>query len=148
MLEEPTLTVSPWFEARRRNYYDALFNVSSTGAWDSYVSFFAKGIREAADSTKRQMLALVAVQESLKEKIRDSALRSGTAHALVDLAVGSASFTVPQAQRHLGVSYNRANRLVSELVDLGILSERGQKTYKRRFYAPEVLDVFVSRSEQ
>lgn len=52
-----------------------------------------------------------------------------------------------QAQKYLGVSYNRADRLVSELIGLDVLRERGKKAYKRRFYAPEVLDVFVSRSE-
>jgi len=147
LLDEPTLTVSPWFEARRTDYYDALFDVSATGDWDSYIAFFAKGIREAAESTKRQMLALMAVQENLKERIRESNLRSDTAHTLVDLAVGSPSFTVPQAQRELGVSYNAANRVVRQLVELDILRERGRKTYKRRFYAPDVLQVFVSRSE-
>lgn len=147
VLQEPTLTVSPWFEARRTLYYDALFDVSARGDWDNYISFFAKGIREAAESTRLQMIALLEAQEQLKERIRGSQLRSDTAHGLVELAVGSPSFTVPQAAAHLGVSYNRANRLVSQLLDLDILRERGRKTYKRRFYAPAVLAVFLSKSE-
>jgi Fic family protein len=35
VLTEPTLTVSPWFEARRADYYDALTGVSTRGDWDT-----------------------------------------------------------------------------------------------------------------
>jgi len=34
VLTEPTLTVSPWFEARRSEYYQRLLDVSTAGDWD------------------------------------------------------------------------------------------------------------------
>lgn len=139
VLEEPTLTVSPWFESRRQDYYDMLFGVSADGDWDSFVRFFARGLQAAADQTRRQMVALVAVQTELKELVRASTLRADSAHALVDLAVANPSFTVRKVESDLNLSYTRANKLVGQLVDLRILRQVPGDTYDRRFFAPRVL---------
>ena len=144
VLSEPTLTVSPWFEARRTDYYDALLRVSTHGDWNSYVRFFATGIKESADLTHRQMLALVKVQSHLKDVVRDSPLRADTAHQLIDIAVARVSFSVRQAERELGVSYGRANKLVQQLVDLGVIDELPARSHARRFYAPDVLRVLTT----
>lgn len=144
VLSEPTLTVSPWFEARRTDYYDALFGVSSRGDWDAYIRFFANGLENAAIQTRHQMIALVAVQAELRDRLRASNLRADTAHALVDLAVANPSFTVRRVESELGLSYARANKLVGQLVELEILKPLDPHAYKRRFYSPSVLAVLMS----
>jgi Fic family protein len=144
VLSEPTLTVSPWFEARRSEYYEHLLGVSTHGRWDGFIRFFAEGLRSAADQTQRQMLALVAVQAELKEQLRASALRADSAHALVDLAVANPSFTVKRVESTLSISYQRANKLVGQLVTLGILDVLDPRAYRRRFYAPRVLNVLTA----
>ncbi|MEU4160363.1 Fic/DOC family N-terminal domain-containing protein [Actinoplanes sp. NPDC026670] len=146
VLAEPTLTVSPWFEVRRSEYYDRLLAVSTGGDWDAYIKFFAMGLGASAESTHRRMGALVEVQASLKERIRGSALRADTAHALVDFAITRASFTVRAVERGLGISYGRANTLVNQLVQLGVLApvEERASAVNRRFFAPAVFDVLVS----
>lgn len=143
VLSEPTLTVSPWFEARRAEYYDRLLAVSTTGSWDEYVRFFATGIRDSADLTRRQMMSLVAVQEELKQQVRASRLRADSAHALVDYAVANPSFSVGAVARDLHLSYARANSLVAQLVDLGVLRPTHPDSYNRRFAAPRVLSVLL-----
>jgi len=103
VLSEPTLTVSPWFEARRRDYYDALLGVSTDSRWDDWVGFFATGIQASATSIRDQMLSLVEVQASLRERVRASRLRADSAHAAVDFAVGHPSFTVRGLQDALAI---------------------------------------------
>ena len=145
VLSEPTLTVSPWFEARRPSYYDALFAVSSRGDWNAYVHFFATGLRASAELTHRKMLALTTVQAELKEKVRASALRADTAQGLVDFAVGHPSFTVRSVERELGISYGRANTLVGQLARLGVLDEVQNTAGSRRFFSPQVLEVLIDQ---
>lgn len=145
VLREPTLTISPWFEARRDDYYDRLFDVSSAGDWDGWIGFFAEGLRASAESTLAQMLDLVEVQGRLKDLIRSSSLRAETALALVDISVAYPVFSVRRAATELGVSIGRANTLVNQLVELGVLEVEGQDTYNRRFRAPDVLDVLLRR---
>ena len=147
VLFEPTLTVSPWFEAGRGEYYDRLLAVSTRGDWDGFVRFFATGLAAAADSTRRQMLALTAVQERLRAVVRQSKLRAGSAVALVDLAIARPSFTVRQVERALSVSYPRANQLVAQLMSLGVLDVVEPNAYKRRFFAPAVIEVLLAEGE-
>ncbi|WP_176760941.1 Fic family protein [Actinomyces ruminicola] len=144
VLSEPTLTVSPWFEARRSRYYDALLSVSTDGDWDTFLSFFAQGLEAAATSTQRQMEALTRVQEELKQIVHTSSLRSARAADLVDLAVSTPSFTVRTVAERLGLSYGRANTLVGQLVDLEILQIIDPDAQPRRFTAPRVLQVLLT----
>ena len=83
------------------------------------------------------------MQSDLEETIRASSLRADKAHTLVDYAVAHPSFTVRQVERDLGLSYGRANDLVGQLVELGVLSSTAQ-AYRRRFLAPAVLDVLLN----
>lgn len=148
VLTEPTLTVSPWFEARRSEYYDRLLAVSTDGAWDDFVRFFSIGLRDSADATRHQMLALVTVQNELKDVIRASSLRADSAHALVDFAVANPSFTVRNAEAKLGISYGRTNKLISQLMDLGVLEVVDAAAYKRRFFARRVLGVLTTGAQR
>ena len=54
-LVEPTLTVSPWFEARRGDYYERLLGVSARGDWDGWIRFFADGLAASATDTRRSL---------------------------------------------------------------------------------------------
>lgn len=143
-LSEPTLTVSPWFESRRGQYYDCLLGVSTSGAWDAWVQFFAQGIQESATDTRRSMLSLIDVQADLKERVRSSGIRTDNAHQLIDLAVSRLTFGVRQAAAGLNLSYNAVNKLVTSLVALDVLRPVDDRTYDRLFYAPAVTEVLLS----
>lgn len=144
-LSEPTLTVSPWFESRRREYYDHLLRVSTDGDWDSFVRFFANGLTHAAKSTQDELLRLSQVQDSLHEIVRNSPLRADTAHSVVDIAVANPTFTVATVQSVLGVSYARALKLVNQLGELGILEALDPNAYQRRYFSPLVLAVLTQK---
>lgn len=145
VLSEPTLTVSPWFEARRTEYYQRLLSVSTTGHWDGYLGFFLRGLERAAAATRRQMLQLAGVQAELKDTIRGAGIRADSAHGLIDLATARPTFTVKQAAAELGLSDGGARRVIEQLLDLNILTMLGSTAgYRRRYYAPAVLNVLIA----
>lgn len=141
VLSEPTLTVSPWFEARRSEYYDRLLAVSTQGDWDGFLEFFANGLRQSAISTRDEMLALAEVQAEMHEIVRSSSLRADSFHAVVDFAVANPTFTVRRVQNELGISYGRARNIVGDLCDLGVLVVVDAEAYRRRYFAPRVIEV-------
>lgn len=145
VLTEPTITVSPWFEARRQQYYDALLGVSTHGDWSTWVTLFAGGLAVSARRAQASMLALTDVQSHLKEQLQQSTVRSANARLLVDFAVSRPTFTVTQAAEFLGIQYAGTKRLVDSLCELGLLAEYGQRSYSRRFHAPAILDVLLAR---
>jgi len=142
-LAEPTLTVSPWFEARRADYYDRLLAVSTEGDWDAWIQFFSRGLRASALDTERSLIDLLTVQADLKSRVRAAGLRADKAMVLVDYALAQPIFTVRQVQRHLDVTYARANGLVGQLVAAGVLRQYNEAVYDREFTAPDVLGVLL-----
>ncbi|MDO5698418.1 MAG: Fic family protein [Dermatophilus congolensis] len=145
VLAEPTLTVSPWFEARRAQYYDALFGVSTVGDWSTWVSFFAEGLAVSARRTQAQMLALVRVQAELKATVEASRLRSRNAHALIDVAMSHPTFTIPEAAEALGMRYQGAQKLIDSLTALDVLAPLDGRTYARRYHSPRVMAILLGR---
>lgn len=139
VLSEPTLTVSPWFEARRAEYYDRLLGVSTRGEWDAYITFFSRGLQAAADQTHRQMQTLVGVQAQLKELVRAAGIRADSAHSIIDFAIANPTFTIKKASAALGLSYQRVNGLVRQLTELGVIAQLQPENYRRRFFAPRVI---------
>ncbi|GAA1128536.1 Fic family protein [Citricoccus alkalitolerans] len=146
LLSEPTLTVSPWFEARRTDYYDHLLRVSTDGDWDSFLRFFAQGLDQAAVSTHRQMLRLGTVQAELKDTVRSSTIRSESARAMVDLATAQPTFTATIAARELGLSTGGARKIIDQLVEVGVLQVLDpDSSYRRRYFAPRIVGVLLER---
>lgn len=143
VLSEPTLSVSPWFEGHRADYFDCLMGVSTQGDWDRWVGFFAHGLQASADQTRHRMEQLARVQADLKQQVAASPLRAGSARQLVDFAVGQPTFTVREAAVALNLSYGRTNKLVDSLVALGVISPWGPAEYNRRFAAPSVIEVLL-----
>lgn len=143
VLTEPSLTVSPWFEARRAEYYDGLRGVSSRGDWDGWIRFFARGLAASAADTSSRLEDLLRAQSQLRDRVRAGGLRSDNAQRLVDFALEQTIFTVRQVERHLGVTYPRANGLVGQLISLGVLAQYDDAVYPRRFTAPDVLAILL-----
>jgi Fic family protein len=143
VLSEPTLTVSPWFEARRADYYEGLLGVSTRGDWDSWIRLFADGLAQSAHDTETSLHDLLAVQEQLRSRVRNARLRAENAMIVVDFALAQPIFTVRAVERRLGVTYARANQLVGQLVDAGVLRQYDEAVYDRRFTAPDVLAVLL-----
>ena len=63
---------------------------------------------------------------------------------LVDFAVTNPSFTVRKVEAALGISYGRANSLVGQLTDIGVLDVVKTGSQPRRFSAPAVLKVLLT----
>lgn len=145
VIQEPTLTVSPWFEARRQQYDDALLDVSTHGDWSTWVGFFADGLTHSAQQTEKRMLALTEVRTELKARIDASRIRTANAHALVDLAISSPTFTVRDAAHALDIRDTGARRLVESLTEIDVLAPVDNRAYARRYHAPAVMDVLLGR---
>jgi Fic family protein len=143
VLSEPTLTVSPWFEARRADYYEGLLKVSTRGDWDGWIRLFADGLAQSARDTEISLHDLLTVQDQLKSRVRGARLRAENAMTVVDFALAQPIFTVRAVERRLGVTYARANQLVGQLVDAGVLRQYDEAVYDRRFTAPDILAVLL-----
>jgi Fic family protein len=142
VIREPLLTVSPWFEARRRAYQDGLAELSVSGDWSSWVEFFARGVEESARDTIVVVDRLLALSESYAQRLRDANVR-GVAVDVAASLVAKPILTVRDAADASGKGYQTASNALQKLQELGVLVEYGS-SYPKRFLAPEVLTALTS----
>jgi Fic family protein len=140
ILREPILVVSPWFEANRDEYQDGLLELSRTGNWDAWVSFFATGIAAAADATRERIEALLRWQEATLEKVREAGI-SGVAERLAGELIGAPVLRASQVVRRHNVTHQGAMNALRRLAELDILEERQTKTGRKSFFANEVVEL-------
>jgi Fic family protein len=143
VIREPLLVVSPWFEARRERYQDALLGLSTKGDWDEWIAFFAEGVAAAAYESQSKVEKLVALQEVLRSRVQ-KAKKRGTAEQLAADLVGVPYLTVADVADRYELSIQGATNIIRTLLDIGILDPafrgaRGVQHYR----APDVLRVIL-----
>jgi Fic family protein len=141
-LPEPLLYLSPYFERRRDQYYDALQAVRERGGFDQWLALFLDGVTvQAADAVARAE-RLTDLREQYR--LRVSATTRGMANQVVELALERPVLTARIVQQRLGVTRPPALAALRQLARLGILAEvpegpRGQL----RWRADDVMSVLT-----
>ncbi len=136
LLHEPLLSVSPWFEARRKQYQEELAQVSATGRWDSWVQFFAAGIESSADDIAQRIDRLLAIQQRYVQIVQDASGR-GLVRDIVDILIGDPFVSVPKLTKRFDRTSPAVTTAVGKLVELNILSGPFG-TYNRQYKAHDV----------
>lgn len=138
MLRDPVLIVSPWFEARRRQYQDELLGVSQTGDWNSWVTFFARGIEAQALDTRERIERLLELQQEFRDLIDTSRMR-GVSARIAEGLIEHPIVTATWAARRYGVSFQAANTALDRLLAAGLVTEMTGRRRDRAFGARKVI---------
>ena len=132
VLRDPILVVSPWFEARRVAYQDALLALSMSGDWNAWIAFFATGLEAAANTTHRRVDGLLTWQEEAVRRVRQ-ARASGLAERLAADLIGLPVLRAGRVADRYGVTHQAAMNALRRLEGLGLLTAhtaRGRVTFR------------------
>jgi Fic family protein len=140
VIEEGILSVSPWFEERRRDYQDHLLEVSHTGSFDHWVRFFCRGLRARAHATTRAVSELLAYADELRDLAAREKLAGTIVHVLNGL-IRQPILTARSLAEDQGVSPQTAYSVIERLCGLGVLTEITGRSYGRVFAATRVLEI-------
>ncbi len=150
LVKVPLLFVSPYLEARREDYYQALFRVSSEGAFNPWIEFFLAGVKTSAKETTTKISAIESLLREYASKVA-AAKRSHQPLRLVDYLRATPFLTIPDATEVLEVSSTVARNTVKALVDLEILEPTGfQRMSSRKgvnpdyYYCPRLWEIVSS----
>ncbi|HEY3924272.1 MAG TPA: Fic/DOC family N-terminal domain-containing protein [Acidothermaceae bacterium] len=143
-LASPSLNVSPWFEARKDAYMDGLLRVTHTGDLDTWVSFFAEGIRAQAEEGVQIIQALVQYKDETLERLRKAGLR-GVALQIAENVIGYPVIDVATARSMTDKTYEAANQAIARLVEQGVLREATGRPVNRLFVCDPVLRIINRR---
>ncbi len=136
------IALSPWLEARRREYQDHLFEVSATGDFEPWVQFFCDAVTAQAKEAVERIGTLV----GLKKKMLDTLHRAGSkgvTQRIVDDLIGYPMLTITWAAERHGVTYPAASSAVNKLVSLGLLRQFSEGKYGRIFVNDDTMRVLV-----
>lgn len=139
-LPEPLLYLSPYFEARSEEYYDALQGVRERGDLERWLALFLDGVRVQATDAVLRAERLIDLREDYRARVR-SATR-GAANDLVDLAFEQPVLNARFVENRLSVTRPGALTALRRLADAGVLTEMGGGPRRQlRWRAEEILEV-------
>ena len=137
-LGAPLLYLSASLERDRQRYYDTLQILHESGDPIPWIEIFLSAVQtQSLDAVGRAQRIL-----ELREQYRQAALGVGTANSLVlaDLVCERPLVTTRLVEEHLGVSRPTAVRLLRQLAEAGVLTEKGAGARgQRRYVASEML---------
>ncbi len=140
LLVHPVLYISEYFEANRRDYYDLLNLVSSSGDWESWLKYFLVGVRTQALKAEDTISKMFNLYNETKSRI--NSFGSAYAYSLLDIIFAEpvVSFTTLK-QRLTGASiqtiYNQLDKFVKE----GILEENADKKRNKQYKFTQLLQI-------
>ena len=131
------LYLSPYIEARRTDYYDALKAAQQKLEWRGIIGFIA----DAIVGTVEELLATRKALENLRAiwLSRRPFRRNSSSRRALEILPHYPVITVNRLAALLGVSWPQAAQAVNQLVQAGILAERTGYRRNRLFAAREAL---------
>ena len=137
ILVTPLLYLSAYFERDRQRYYEELFNVSATGDWERWISYFLEGIR----TESRDVLARIRQVRLLEAEWRTLLLsrrEPSSGLQLLEELFANPVVTASRVSELLGVTDPGARRILNRLVDAGILV-RVEDTWPNLYVADRLI---------
>ena len=140
-LRAPVLSISGWLKDHATEYRDHLLNVSRTGDWAPWVSFFAQALAAEARDSHDRIMRLLDLRRQIGEAVRSALPRARLAVEIADDLIAFPILTVAASHARHGRS-NEANRnAIAQLVDIGILEPYSEARYARFFWNKRVFQI-------
>ncbi|MEV6135909.1 Fic/DOC family N-terminal domain-containing protein [Nocardia sp. NPDC051990] len=135
------LNIAPYFEARRTEYQQQLLNLTITGDFNTWISFFATGVDTEARQGLEQIRNLLSIREDLVARVR--AKRKGAAVEVAEYLIGYPVIDVKTVATLTNITGQAANLVVKNLVEDGILTPVRSKGPRMLFTCTDVLSALV-----
>jgi Fic family protein len=139
ILPAPLLYLSAFFEASRREYYDALRGISERGAWQDWIEYVLLGVaRMSEDALGRAGKINIKLSEWQKAVSGES---TRNPLRVVELLAANPFITTKGCAEKLGVAFTTAQRAIERLEHLRIVQQVGDAKRDRVYCAKALLEI-------
>jgi Fic family protein len=143
LLKRPILYLSDFFEKNRRDYYDNLMRVREKDDIYTWLSFFLVGVIETAEASIGTFQQILKLREKIEfTQILELGKRQKDAKKILNFLYGNPILDSAKVAEILDVHASTANRLINDLVQLGILEELTGFKRNRIFSFQSYIDLF------
>ncbi|HEU4630994.1 MAG TPA: Fic family protein [Gemmatimonadaceae bacterium] len=147
VLSEPLLYLSLYLKQHRADYYDLLGRVRTEGDWETWVRFFAEGVRETAAGAVATAQRLVRLFQEDRARIQAIGRAAGSAlrvhEALQERPLDSAAGLAGRT----GLSTPAVNAMLTALQELGVVREITGRRRNRLFSYEQYLRILNEGAE-
>ena len=142
ILSHPALYISYFLKMNRIEYYDRMMQVRKTGDYEQWVMFFLQALSDSAGDAIQTIDALTALHNQSVAKLGAFSKRQQTnLLKLFAYIETNPIIDVQKTAAALGLSYNTVSKMVTILVDEGILLQT-DKAGKAKIYSyADYLDI-------
>jgi Fic family protein len=138
LLHYPMLYLSSFIERHRTEYADLLLSVSEDGAWDEWLQFFLRGIREQAEEAFVRARLLIDKRHDYESRYAEA---PQSVRRLALSLFEDPYFTVREASKRIDTVYQTANNAVTRLESDGVVTEITGNDQNRVFRAEEIMEI-------
>lgn len=133
VLAEPLLYLSLYFKTNRQAYYDHLQKVRTEGDWESWLSFFARGVSETAEGAVQTAKKVATIFATDRQKIQALGKPAGSALRVHQALTQSPVLTAAKAVELTGLTFPTVLTSMRHLANLKIVRELTGKQRDRVF---------------
>jgi Fic family protein len=139
ILPTPLLYLSAWIEATRQSYYDLLGRVAHEGAWEDWLVYFLTGVSRQSEDALSRAERINGLLATWRAKV--AGVSSSVPAALIEQLAANPYVTTRKAAQQLRVAFTTAQRAITRLQKLKIVSQVGSARRDRVFCARGILDI-------
>jgi Fic family protein len=139
ILPTPLLYLSAFFEASRRDYYEALRGISERGAWNDWLEYFLLGVARMSEDALGRATRINELLAKWQKKVSGESTNNPL--RVVELLGQNPFTTVKGAAERLGVAFTTAQRAIERLERAGIVKRIGHAKRDRVYCATLLLDI-------
>jgi len=143
LLKRPVLYLSDFFEKNRRDYYDNLMRVREKDDINTWLKFFLIGVIETSEASIQTFQQILALREKVEfTQLIELGKRQQDAKKLLNALYRNPIIDSLKVAETLHVHASTANRLINDLVQMGILEELTGFRRNRIFAFKEYINLF------
>jgi Fic family protein len=142
LLLYPTLYLSDYLEKKRREYFDCLSGVRSSGGMTRWLIFFLGAVIETCKSGCKTFERILVLRNEVDEEILNAGSRGTKVNILFRAFFQNPVLELTNKSQLEGIPNRTLRRLVDEYVEKGFLVELSGKLRDRTFVFKRYLDLF------
>ncbi len=148
ILSRPLLYLSHYLKQHRAEYYERLQQVRVADDWEGWIKYFLGAVGAVAEEASTRARRILELKETdhgaVRRKLKQ---RAGIALDLIDFLIQRPIVTSKLVQQALGKSQPTVDKLLRNMVDLGILVEpQKDRVWRKRFAYHRYLELFEADS--
>ncbi len=141
LLSKPVLYVSYYLKKNQLEYYDRMAEIRKNGNYEQWVKFFLRAIAEAAKDSVRMAYQLSSLHNQHVTMVSEDKRSSRDLTILLEYIEQHPIMDIQHVSSALTMTFNKVSRLITKMIDMGILSATTNKRRNRVFCYHKYLDV-------